>query len=126
MRSKTMQILVIGGTGFIGSYLVRQLIAGGHTVAVLHRQQSLASLPAEVNKICGDRHDLSSLADEFKQLAPDIVIDLICYTEAEAAGLMQAFSRVARRVVVASSQDVYRAYGGLLGLERDPPAVTPL
>jgi nucleoside-diphosphate-sugar epimerase len=55
-----------------------------------------------------------------------VVIDLICYNEAEATGLIEAFSRLARRVVVASSQDVYQAYGGLLGLEDGAPAIEPL
>jgi nucleoside-diphosphate-sugar epimerase len=121
-----MQTLVIGGTGFIGPYVIRQLVAAGHRVAALHRGQTLAELPGEVRTIRGDRHDLTPLAGEFERLAPEVVIDLICYNEAEATGLMQAFSGLARRVVVASSQDVYHAYGCLLGLEDDAPATEPL
>ena len=121
-----MQILIIGGTGFIGPQVTRQLTASGHQVTVLHRGRSIASLPREAKILRGNRQDLKSMAREFKQLAPDVVIDLICYNEAEATGLMQAFSQLARRVVVASSQDVYRAYGCLLGLENDAPAIEPL
>jgi nucleoside-diphosphate-sugar epimerase len=121
-----MQILVIGGTGFIGPQIIRRLVDAGHHVTVLHRGRSVASLPREAKILRGNRHDLVSLAGEFKRLAPDVVIDLICYNEAEATGLMQAFSQLARRVVVASSQDVYRAYGCLLGLENDAPAIEPL
>src|SRR5947199_6796578 len=121
-----MQILVIGGTGFIGPPLMEQLTAIGHDVAVMHRGRKAATLPAGVRTIRGDRHALQFMTDDFKQLAPDVVIDLICYNEAEATGLMQAFSGLARRVVVASSQDVYRAYGCLLGLENDAPAIEPL
>jgi nucleoside-diphosphate-sugar epimerase len=121
-----MQILIIGGTGFIGPQVARQLTASGHQVTVLHRGRSVANLPRETKILRGNRQDLRSMAKEFKQLAPDVVIDLICYNEAEATGLMQAFSGRARRVVVASSQDVYRAYGCLLGLENDGPATEPL
>src|ERR1051325_7024629 len=105
-----MEILVIGGTGFIGPAVIRQLAASGHQVAVLHRGRQSASLPAGVRVMRGDRHALPFMRDDLKRLAPEVVIDLICYNQAEAEGLMQAFSGLARRTVVASSQDVYRAY----------------
>jgi nucleoside-diphosphate-sugar epimerase len=121
-----MQILIIGGTGFIGPQVIRQLTAAGHNVTVLHRGRKVASLPREARTLRGNRQDLRLMAREFKQLAPDVVIDLICYNETEATGLMRAFSGLTRRVVVASSQDVYRAYGCLLGLENDAPATEAL
>jgi nucleoside-diphosphate-sugar epimerase len=120
------QILVIGGTGFIGPPVIRQLMAAGHQVTALHRGRSAASLPGAARILRGNRHDLRSMASDFKRLAPDVVVDLICYNEAEATGLMQAFGGLARRVVVISSQDVYRAYGCLLGLENGEPARGPL
>ena len=39
-----MQILVIGGTGFIGPPLIEQLTAIGHNVAVMHRGRKAATL----------------------------------------------------------------------------------
>jgi predicted dehydrogenase len=44
--SATARILVLGGTGFIGKELLRQLIEEGHTVRVLVR--SLAGIPSEL------------------------------------------------------------------------------
>jgi len=35
-----MQLLVTGGTGFVGSWLVKRLVQDGHQVRVLHRQGS--------------------------------------------------------------------------------------
>lgn len=121
-----MQILVIGGTGFIGPSVIRRLAAAGHAVAVVHRGRHAATLPAGVQTIRGDRGNLRLMASEFAQFAPDVVIDMVCYNEAEATGLMQAFSGLARHVVVASSQDVYRAYGCFVGLEEGEPATAPL
>ncbi|HJQ24657.1 MAG TPA: NAD-dependent epimerase/dehydratase family protein [Blastocatellia bacterium] len=121
-----MQILVIGGTGFIGPRVIEQLASAGHDVAVLHRGRKAATLPAGVRTIRGDRHALQLMKNDLKRLAPDVVIDMICYNETEAADLVQAFSGLARRLVVASSQDVYRAYGCFIRLEEGMPATAPL
>ena len=121
-----MRILVIGGTGFMGPFLIHRLVSEGHEVATLNRGQSSAALPAGVQMIRGERGNLSASAADFRGFAPEVVVDLICYNEAEAIGLMDAFRGAARRVVVASSQDVYRAYGCLFGLEDGAPATAPL
>jgi nucleoside-diphosphate-sugar epimerase len=121
-----MQILVIGGTGFTGPAVIRQLVVAGHQVTALHRGRSAANLPGVAKVLRGNRDNLRSMANDFKRLAPDVVIDLICYNETEATGLIEAFGGLARRVVVMSSQDVYQAYGCLLGLEKGEPARAPL
>lgn len=46
----TVQILVIGGAGFIGPYLVDHLVRGGHRVTVFHRGQSRVRLPEQVGR----------------------------------------------------------------------------
>ena len=121
-----MRILIIGGTRFIGPSVVRRLAdAGGHSITLFHRGETKADLPA-VNQIYGDRRDLSSFSDEFKKLAPDIVLDMIPYTEDDARSLMSVFKNIARRVVAISSADVYRAYGRLLRLESGDADPIPL
>jgi nucleoside-diphosphate-sugar epimerase len=114
-----MKILVIGGTGFIGPHLVRQLAVMGHSVDVFHRGGTQADLPAR--HILGDRRDLVALRPE-----ADVVIDLVLSSGAQAEALMQAFRGVARRVVAASSIDVYRACGVLHGIEEGPLEPVPL
>ncbi len=121
-----MRVLVIGGTSFIGPPLVRRLLDLGHQVAVFHRGRSLAELPPPVVHILGDRHDLIGHAGEFRRFAPDVVVDMIAFTEQDARGLVETFRGLARRVVVISSADVYRAYGRFLGTEPGPIDPTPL
>ena len=121
-----MNILVIGGTRFIGPAVVKRLACAGHSVTVFNRGRTKADLPASVNQIHGDRHGLSSFAADFHCLAPDVVLDMILYTEEEARILVDVFKGAAGRVVAISSADVYRAYGRLLGLEHGEPDPVPL
>src|SRR2546421_5465348 len=121
-----MRILIIGGTRFIGPYVVNLLMDEGHRVTLFHRGETKCDLPASANQIYGDRRDLASYSDEFKTFAPDVVLDMIPYTEDDARTLMSVFKSVARRVVAISSADVYRAYGRLLRLESGKPDPIPL
>jgi nucleoside-diphosphate-sugar epimerase len=114
-----MKILVIGGTGFIGPHLVRELSRMGHSVSIFHRGKTGADLPAE--SILGERRDLAVLRPK-----ADVVIDLILSSGAQAKSLMEAFRGVAGRVVAASSIDVYRACGVLHGSEEGPLEAVPL
>lgn len=121
-----MRILIIGGTRFIGPYVVRRLVDAGHEITLFHRGETKADLPDGVNQIYGDRRDLPSTVTEFKAIAPDVVLDMIPYTEEEARTLMQVFKGVAQRVVAISSSDVYRAYALLRRLESGEPDTVPL
>ncbi len=112
-----MRVLIIGGTRFIGPEVVRRLCAQGHRVAVFHRGKSQADLPAEVEHILGNRRKLRSFQDKFKKFTPDVVLDMIPITEDDARQVVDTFKGIAERVIVISSQDVYRAYGILIGKE---------
>ncbi|MFH7026524.1 MAG: NAD-dependent epimerase/dehydratase family protein [Heteroscytonema crispum UTEX LB 1556] len=118
-----MKILVIGGTNFIGPPVVRQLSAMGHEVTVFHRGKTKTELPLDVNEIIGDRSLLPNFKSKFQQVSPDVVLDMICYTEEAAHITVNAFKGIAQRVVAISSMDVYRAYGVILGTENDAIAV---
>ncbi len=49
-----MKILIIGGTNFIGPWVVRHLVTMGHDVTLFHRGKTKAELPEPVNHIYGD------------------------------------------------------------------------
>ena len=118
-----MRILLIGGNGFIGRYLVDAL-RHQHTVAVFHRGAS--SFPDNVTEIHGDRNRLQDNAAELQRFAPDVVIDLILSSGSQAEELMALFRTIARRVVMLSSIDVYRAIGIANGMESGPLQPVPL
>jgi nucleoside-diphosphate-sugar epimerase len=121
-----MRIFVIGGTGFIGPYVVRRLHEMGHEVILFHRGQTEADLPLGVKHLLGDRRRLTDFADEFRQLAPHVVLDMIPLTEQDAQMVMNTFKGIAQRVIAISSQDVYRVYGKLLRIEPGPIEPVPL
>lgn len=120
-----MRILIIGGTSFIGPRVVHRLVEQGHDVTVFHRGQTACDLPAEVRHLTGDRHLLSDFSSDFKRVAPDVVLDMILFTEEDARSLLQTFKGLTGRIVMPSSTDVYRAYGRLLLLEEGAPDPVP-
>src|SRR5689334_16397450 len=114
-----MRILIIGGTRFTGPFIVHALARAGHDVTVFHRGQHAAELPASVKQIQGDRRDHSAFA-KLREFSPGIVIDMVAFTQEDAESLVRTFRGVARRIIVPSSADVYRAYGRLHRTEPGP------
>lgn len=49
-------LLVLGGTGFIGPHLVRHAVERGHRVTIFTRGHHTADLPASVTRLQGDRN----------------------------------------------------------------------
>jgi nucleoside-diphosphate-sugar epimerase len=126
MEETSMRVLIIGGTKFIGPPMVRRLARSGHKVAVFHRGQSPADLPHGAAEFLGDRDHLPAHAGELRGFAPDVVVDMIAFTEAQGRALVETFTGVARRTVVLSSGDVYRAFGLVRGTESGRPEPMPL
>lgn len=74
-----MRILLTGAGGFIGSFLCRDLLRGGHTIAVLSRSSDPWRLRSVLNQLTclrGSLADLASVASEIKDFAPDAVAHL--------------------------------------------------
>jgi nucleoside-diphosphate-sugar epimerase len=123
-----MRVLVIGGTNFIGPYVVAALDRHGHEVTVYHRGQHEPELPSAVRHIHSPRaaipvlHFPSSLSDP----PPDAVLHMFPVGEDDARAAVARFVGVARRIVALSSGDVYRAYGRLLGTEPGAPEPVPI
>src|SRR5690606_33458916 len=58
----SLRLLMLGGTGAMGPYLVRAAVARGHRVAVFSRGKRQAELPDAVERLTGDRNgDLGAI-----------------------------------------------------------------
>jgi nucleoside-diphosphate-sugar epimerase len=121
-----MTVLVLGGTGFVGRHVTRHLAAAGPGVAVFHRGETAPALPDGVATIHGSRDDRAALRSALDAAAPDVVVDAIAYTEAQAATLAEEAAGRTDRLVALSSGDVYRQYDGLRGQSEAPPDPVPL
>jgi len=123
-----MRVLVLGGTGLVGSALAHKLLAEGHTVAVFHRGAlgrpchgpAVGPHPPPLC-IHGNRRQLEDFASAFALFAPEVVVDAIAAAAAPARRTLRLFGAMARRVVLVSSMDVYRACGIFHGTEDGAP-----
>jgi nucleoside-diphosphate-sugar epimerase len=119
------RVLVVGGTLFIGPSVVQQLAHSGHQVAIFHRGEHEVALPDGVAHIHGDRDRIAEHRDAIARFAPEVVVDMHAMTESQARTVAEAARGIARRLVVVSSMDVYRAYGRLHGTEPGAPLDPP-
>lgn len=121
-----MKILIIGGTRFIGLATTRRLHALGHEVVVFNRGKSAEPLPDGVKRITGDVNQLADARAEFAAFAPDVVFHNIVLHEKHVADVQDVFTGIAKRFVMVSSMDVYKAYGLLNGSEQGEPVSLPM
>lgn len=70
--SKPLNILILGGTGFIGPHMVRRAVEGGHKVTLFNRGRSKADLFPDIETLTGDR---DGKLDALKGRKWDAVID---------------------------------------------------
>lgn len=92
-----MRIVVIGGSGHIGSFLVPRLVRAGHEVVNISRSTSAAYADApewqQVRRVTADRQQQDAdgtFGDTVLALDPDAVIDLICFTLESATAFVEA------------------------------------
>lgn len=123
-----MKILVLGGTGFLGPYVVKYLSAMGHDVTIFHTGKHEPDLPTQVRHIHSPSATIPlwEIPDELREMTPDVVLHMIPAGERDASLVVDAFKGIAGRLVAISSQDVYRAHGRMLRTEPGPPDPMPL
>jgi nucleoside-diphosphate-sugar epimerase len=123
-----MRILVIGGTRFIGPRVVGLLATHGHQVTVFHRGKHSSPLPPGVAELTHPdaAMPVRRIPDQARAIEPDVVLHMIAMGEEDAEAAVAAFAGIARRIVVPSSGDVYKAYGIFMGIETGPPVPVPL
>src|SRR5512143_2585282 len=123
-----MHVLVIGGTGFVGPHVVRQLADSGHDVTVFHRGEHEPELPAGVRHVHSPvaGYPVKDFPPAVTGLALDVILHMTPMGEQDARAARETFRGIADRIVGVSSGDVYRAYGILTKIETGPAGPVPL
>lgn len=115
-----MNVLLIGGTRFIGRAIVEQLLRSRHTVTVYHRGQHEVEFSGPVSHVHGDRRDYSRFQADLARLSPEAVVDVIPMNAEDTRAVVEALrGRIARSVHI-SSGDVY-APGQPIPIPEDAP-----
>ena len=132
-----MRVFVTGSTGFIGTELVKELIAAGHTVRGLTRSdagvEQLKAVGAEVHR--GDLQDLDSLRSGAKGM--DVVVNLafghdfskFAENAADEIKAIEAVGSVlepGKLLVVTSGVGLTSGATGHVRTENDPPVDSPM
>jgi uncharacterized protein YbjT (DUF2867 family) len=120
-----MSILVTGGTGTVGSAVVKELVGRGESVRVLTRDPSKLAASKGVSAVKGDLLEPATARSVFQRGEPVFLISPVSQTEATEALMAITGMREAgvSRVVYVSVHDVHKApwlphFGGKLGVEQ--------
>lgn len=104
---KSLNMLVLGGTGFIGPHLVRHAISRGHRVTIFTRGRHQADLPNGVDRLIGDRNgQLGALEGKHW----DVVVDDSATNPAWVRQSAQLLKDATGRYLFTSSTGVYYPY----------------
>ena len=79
-----MKILLIGGSRFVGPYLLESLLKRGHNLTVFNRGLLQSEYPAGTRFVKGDRNKKFGLKERF-----DAVIDMCAYSGAQTENALR-------------------------------------
>ena len=112
-----MNLLLLGGTRFLGRHLAEQALAAGHGVTLLHRGRSGPDLFPQAEHRIGDRDgDLSLL----QHGSWDVAIDTSAYLPHQVRSMAAALQGRVGRYQLVSSISVYASFERP-GLNEDAP-----
>ena len=102
-----MKVLVIGGSGHIGTYLVPRLVEKGHDVRVITRGKREpyrahgAWKSVEIVRLDRDDEERrGTFGKRVRDLGADVVIDLICFEPQSAENLVEAIRGTVQQLLM--------------------------
>ncbi len=109
-----MQVLVIGGSRFIGRAIVQRLLMDGHQVTLLNRGQAPDPFGTRVSRVIGDRSQPETLARALARREFEVVVDVIAFREEDTRRAVEKFSRRIGHFFHISTASVYLIRDGIL------------
>ncbi len=102
-----MNVLVLGGTRFIGRHIAEELLARGERVSVLNRGKSTDELPAAVERLRADRNDADAVTSAVAGRSWDACVDVCGYTPRQVRPIAEALRGRIGRYIFISTGSVY-------------------
>jgi 2'-hydroxyisoflavone reductase len=102
-----MNILILGGTRFIGRHIVEALLNGGHHVSVFARGTSPDALPDSVERLRGDRNDGTAGLRTLEGQSWDACVDVSGYTPKQVRPSAELLKDRIGQYVFVSTVSVY-------------------
>lgn len=116
-----VKVLMLGGTGLIGTGITRQLLAAGHDVTHLNRGQSSNEFEGHVRLVRGDRNSVADLDRAVAESGTTAVIDMIGFTAEQAELTARVFAGRIEQMVFCSTVDVHTKVGQGFPLDESSP-----
>ncbi|MCB9964241.1 MAG: NAD-dependent epimerase/dehydratase family protein [Rhodospirillales bacterium] len=106
-----MKVLIIGGTGLVGPYVMQETYSGWQGAKISTVTRSGKQYFTE-RAFKADRNNIAEMERIIKEVSPDCVIDMIPFTGKDAQNTSLLISRINHDipVIAISSIDVYSAY----------------
>jgi 2'-hydroxyisoflavone reductase len=122
IRSGSLRILFIGGTGFIGPHMVRAAMARGHVPTLFNRGRTHPGILPNVERLIGDRDGGLGV---LKGRTWDAVIDTSGYVPRVVRASAELLKGSVKQYLFISTGDVYRDFTAEHMSEDAPLAVLP-
>jgi len=106
-ESKSLKILVLGGTGYIGPHMVREALRRRHGVTLFNRGKTARTLFRDLELLIGDR---DNGLDALKDRSWDAVIDNSGYVPRHVADSARLLSPSVSHYVFVSSISAYASF----------------
>lgn len=106
-----MRILILGGTGLISTGITHQLLERGDEVVHFNRGRRHSEFGDRVTTVVGDRDSAPDLAKTLAHGPFDAVIDMICFTPAQAEAAVAVFAANVPQLIFCSTVDVFTKAG---------------
>jgi nucleoside-diphosphate-sugar epimerase len=103
-----MRVLIVGGTGLISTAISREFLANGIDLTLFNRGLREVRIPAGATVVNGDRNEVAAFEQQIAALGTfDCVIDMVCFTPAQAEASINAFRGRTQQFIFCSTVDVY-------------------
>lgn len=113
------RILILGGTGFIGPHMVREMLRRGHDVTLFNRGRTNNALFPDLQTLKGDRNNG---LDALKGQSWDVVVDNSGYVPRHVADSARLLAGVADHYIFVSTISAYASLAE--PLDEDAPLAT--